>query len=403
MRKLYDVSKQQAVKRAAKQMSIEHNVTFNVIDIETGKIVQTHEGHNAATNSLLTGIAHYLVGDGVYNQAYDMLSMYLPRYISLGTMGLFTQAEDEQGLPLGLGSDTDTLSGYDDEGRPIYQGDAQTERLCHYIGQCPGFGADGYDISENNDRPYPGLGPKFDNRDYEETVSCELINDNFPRTPIALRDIVPESESEIPKTIDIIYSAMISTGALAQFRGYNSDLSRKSYLFITEAGLWSKPNWESGGNNGLLAGYRIVPPNQSNWDLGTYVEGHYKIPDDPTSEWIPTHYELDPDDEIHAAKQLENQEILRSNILRVNKNQVVQVIWKIQIGGLEQLGGISELYPSLDNALIWHIWDDIQTISYNSKNSFPEEGVSGVYYFAEDTRKTYEWNSRTKKYVEIGA
>ena len=52
MRKLYDVTKQQSVTKAAKQMAIEHNVTFNVIDINTGDIVQTHEGHNAATNTL---------------------------------------------------------------------------------------------------------------------------------------------------------------------------------------------------------------------------------------------------------------------------------------------------------------------------------------------------------------
>ena len=379
MRKLYDVSKQQSVTKAAKNMAVEHNVTFNVIDVETGKIVQSHEGHNAATNTLLTGIAHYLAGDGVYNQAYDMLSMYLPRYISLGTMGLFTQQADESGLPIGLGADTDSLSGYDSQGNKLYFGDseeaAKTERLCHYISQCPGFGADGYDISENNDRPYLGLGPKFDDRDFEETVYCELINDSFPRTAIALRDIVPETQAEIPKTIDVVYSGMISTGALAQFRGVDSSTLRDNdYIFITEAGLWSSNNWSSGGENGLLAGYRIVPPNQSNWNLGNYVEGHYVDPNDTSTDWIPAHYELDYkkddtgnyiyDDDGNkiltdlGKQQLENQEILRRNILRVNKNQVVQVIWKIQIGGLEQLGGMSELYPSLENSLVWHIWDN---------------------------------------------
>ena len=145
MRKLYDVTKQQSVTKAAKQMAIEHNVTFNVIDINTGDIVQTHEGHNAATNTLLTGIAHYLAGDGVFNQAYDMLSMYVPKYISLGTMGLFTQSADENGLPIGLGAETDNLSGIDSEGNQLYYGDPQTERLCHYIAQCAGFGGDGYD------------------------------------------------------------------------------------------------------------------------------------------------------------------------------------------------------------------------------------------------------------------
>ena len=89
-------------------MSIEHNVTFNVIDAASGDIVFTHEGHNAATNSLLLGIGHYLVGDGIYNQAYDMLSKYVPRYLSLGTMGLINQNQDDSGLPSGLGSIYDT-------------------------------------------------------------------------------------------------------------------------------------------------------------------------------------------------------------------------------------------------------------------------------------------------------
>ena len=409
MRKLYDVRKQKAIKQAAKRMSIEHNVTFNVIDVNTGKVVQTHEGHNAATNSLLTGIAHYLVGDGVYNQAYEMLSDYIPRYISLGTMGLFTQAADSKGLPIGLGADTDTLTGIDSNGNIQYYGDPKTERLCHYIAQCPGFGADGYDVSENNDRPYLGLGPKYDERDFDEPISCELINDTYPRTSISFRDIVPESESEIPKTIDIIYSGMISTGALAQFRGLNKDLSERTYLFITEAGLWSRNTWESGGDNGLLAGYRIVPPNQSNWDLGTYVEGYYLDPNNEDT-WVPSHYELDPDDSDHAKKQLENQEILRKNILRVEKNQVVQVIWKIQIGGLEQLGGMSELYPSLESSLIWHIWDDVDAVQDDvdavqksyiapSFNLLPEIGTVNVSYKVVDTKSIYRWNETEGEYV----
>lgn len=361
-RKLYRVENQQAVKQAAKSMSVEHNVTFNVIDLDTGNIVQSHEGHNAATNTLLTGIAHYLAGDGVYNQAYNMLSMYVPRYISLGTMGIFCQDEDENGLPLGLGSIEDNLEGFDLEGNRLYYGDPETERLCHYIAECPGFGADGYDNTLNNGRPYFGLGPQYINREFNETAYCELITPSYPRSAIALRDIVPENEAEIPKTIDIIYSGMVSTGALAQFRGYDKEtLQRKTYLFISEAGLWSKKNWSDGGENGLLAGYRIVPPNQSNWNFGTWVEGYYE---EDGVTWIPGHYELglDPDNNYEyneelAKEQLENQEILKKNILRVERNQVVQVIWKIQIGGLEQLGGLTELYPSMESELIWTLWD----------------------------------------------
>ena len=359
MRKLYKVENQKSVRQAAKSMSIEHNVTFNVIDCATGKIVQTHEGHNAATNSMLTGIAHYLTGDGVLNQASSMLSKYVPRYLSLGTMGLFTQDEDEAGLPVGLGSDTDTLSGVDATGNTQYYGEPSTERLCHYIAECPGFGADGYDANLNNGRPYFGLGPMFENRPSEGTINCELISQSFPRAAISLRDIVPENQAEIPKTIDVIYSGLISTGALAQFRE-TVDHVERSYIFITEAGLWSNKNYEESGENGLLAGYRIVPPNQDNWNLGTYIEGY----EDESGKWIPAHYELgaDPDNNYEyneelAKTQKENQEILRRNILRVERNQVVQVIWKIQIGGLEQLGGLSELYPQLNSELIWTLWD----------------------------------------------
>ena len=400
MRKLYNVKNQQSVSEAAKRMSISHNVVFNVIDLTTNEIVQTHESHNAATNSLLTGIAHYLIGDGVYNQAYDMLSRYIPRYISLGTMGLFTQDSDEEGLPLGLGFDTDTLSGYDKDGNKMYYGDAETERLCHYISQCPGFGADGYDENENNGRPYFGLGPIFDNRPYRDTIYCELINDSYPRTAISYREIIPESEAEIPNTIDVIYSGMISTGALAQFRGANSDTSDRTYLFITEAGLWARKTWESGGDNGLLAAYRIVPPNQRNWDLGTYVDGH----EDDQGIWVPPHYELDPNDEEHALKQQANQRILKRNILRVNRNQVVQVIWKIQIGGLEQLGGMSELYPSLESALIWHLWDDDYTLlEFGTLENFPPVGIEGYIYKDMSTNICYTWNKTTKRYLQLSA
>ena len=362
-RKLYNPADLRSITRAAKAMSIEHNVTFRVIDERTGRIVRQHEGHNAATNSMLTGIAHYLTGDGILNQAYSMLSDWVPRYISLGTMGLFTQADDDEGLPVGLGAETDTLSEYDTYGNVLYYGDPETERLCHYIAQCPGFGADGYDNNLNNERPYMGLGPVYESRSSTETVYCELITDSYPRAEISYRDIVAEYEAEIPKTIDIIFSAMVSTGALKQFRGYNDDLTQKTYLFITEAGLWSSKTWEDSGDNGLLAGYRIIPPNYDNWNMGTYVDGYYA---DDGETWIPSHYELglDPDNNYEyseelAQQQLENQKILKSSILRVEQNQVVQVIWKVQLGGLEQLGGLSALYPSLESGLVWTLWDQL--------------------------------------------
>ena len=86
-----------------KRLDIRQNVTIRVLDEFTHEVIQEHVGHNAATNSLLTGIAHYLMGDGVLNQATDMLSSWIPRYISLGTMGLSSQASDENGLPIGIG------------------------------------------------------------------------------------------------------------------------------------------------------------------------------------------------------------------------------------------------------------------------------------------------------------
>lgn len=265
---------------ASKNLGIKHNVSFRVLDANTHEVIQEHTGHNAATNSMLTGIAHYLIGDGVLNQGSYMLSNYVPRYISLGTMGLLNQDEDDDGLPAGIG---------------VTAGD-EIDRFLDYMSQVPGYGADGYDQYENNDRDLFGLGPAYTE---DVPIKCELISSSFPRTPISFRDVVPETESELPETIDVVFSAMISTGALAQFRNGND------YIFITEAGLWSKPDWSDGSNNGLLAGYRITPPNQDNWDMVIS----------------------------------ENRDILKQQILRVGINQVVQIIWKIQIGAIEQLFG----------------------------------------------------------------
>lgn len=272
----------------AKSLRIDHNVSFRVIDKGTQQVVQEVTGHNQATNSMLLGIAHYLAGDGVFNQASDMLSSYVPRYISLGTMGLRTQNATDEGLPADLGVSAQQ-PGESDE-------DYEIRTFNEYMHQTPGYGADGYDAYDNNDRAAFGLGPTYAEK-VEATgntspVKCELISATFPRAMISYREIVPETLTEYPNTMDIVYSAMVSTGALAQFRDGND------YIFITEAGLWSKPNYLNTQENGLLAGFRIVPPNQINWDMT--IAG--------------------------------NREILRQNILRVGINQVVQVIWKVQIG-----------------------------------------------------------------------
>lgn len=275
----------QNIVKIANNMELHHNVTIRVIDANTRQVVASHEGHNAATNSMLLGIAHYLQGDGVLNQGISMLNRYIPKYISLGTMGLNSQASDEFGLPLGIGELSDEVA---------YE---------KYVSQRPGYGADGYDANDNNGRKFLGLGPKYANRIDVSATNCELISDTFPRAQISYREIVPESESELENTIDVVYSALISTGALAQFRDSESD-----HIFITEAGLWARPDWVDGGDNGLLAGYRLLPPDEANWDIS--VEA--------------------------------NRQIVRQNILRVGINQVVQVIWKIQIGGINQLGKLEK-------------------------------------------------------------
>lgn len=393
----------------SRNMSIRENVSFRVIDQTTGKVLQEHTGHNSATNSLLFGIAHHLIGDFMPNEGhglnpgYAMLSNYVPRYISLGTMGLINQKQDLRGLPAGIGDSIPDISDPEYQALlealqaalatleaakaaladdcPYYPAtdacksctqcserieakkqaviDAQAaydeaydavmsyneeKRFIEYMTRRPGYGADGYDINENNGRKYLGLGYAYSSYDVSgqysvgdettykgilykcildtpypagtfntnfwekaadslqpslgDTIRLELISPSFPREPISFRDVVPEYEAELPKTIDVVFSAMISTGALKQFRPNGQD-----YIFITEAGLWSKQYWNDSGENGLLAGYRIAPPNPENWDMT-----------DPA-----------------------NRELLKRQILKVGRNQVVQVVWKIQISSLENI------------------------------------------------------------------
>lgn len=276
----------------AKNISIKHNVSLRVIDTNNGRIVQSHTGHNAATNSMLTGIAYYLIGNGVLNQGSTTLSKYVPKFISLGTMGLTSQESDEYGLPL------------------------LDESACvSYMEHMPGYGADGYDGSLNNNRAHFGLGPMFTSRsDTTTTIDCELISNTFPRSAITYRDVIPETEAEMPETIDVVFSAMVSTGALAKFRP-----AGKNYIYITEAGLWSSKTWASSneiGENGLLAAYRIAPPNSDDWDMT-----------------VPA-----------------NREELKRQILRVGVNQVVQIVWKIQLGAIKQLIGKD---GHIDGGLYW--------------------------------------------------
>lgn len=295
------IQNRQEINSIAKQLGMDHNVSIRVIDQQTGKCVQEHIGHNAATNSMLTGIAHYLVGNTTSSQGSYTLSSgnytfsdYLPKYISLGTMGLYNQGSDFDGLPSGIGVDP-SLS--------------EQENFWNYMNHCPGYGADGYDEHENNNRAYFGLGPMFPNRPNQNmTIDCELISDTFPRSQITFRDIIPEYKSELQGTIDVVFSAMISTGGLRQFREEGKD-----YIFITEVGLWSRKAWDDSGDNGLLAAYRIIPPNKDNWDMDSEA----------------------------------NRDILKHNIIRVGINQVVQIIWKVQLGALSDFGGLTGYRPIL--------------------------------------------------------
>lgn len=375
-----------------KNFAINNNVSFNVYDAITRKLKRHYEGHNSVTHSMLLGIGHYLLGDGTLNQGSDMLRMWIPKYISLGTMGLRSQDCDSDGLPTDIGSvETSDL-----------------EEACRdYMNKVPGFGADGYDAKANNNRDWFGLGPQFPDRpnngwfeqefsgndyttpqteftlehkvytsgtdetkphvylsagnnpielefgvDYRfadtsnysilvltepltssdilkivyfdnnplvtKSVNCELISPRFPRIPISYRTIIPEVSSEIPKTIDVVFSAMISTGALKQFRDYTTiggETVRNDYIFVTEAGLWSSKEYGTiedsttgetiPSGSGLLAGYRIAPPNRDQWDMS----------------------------------KEENRNLLRQSILRVGYNEVVQIVWKVQLGSIEDFIG----------------------------------------------------------------
>lgn len=480
-----------------KRLDLKQNVTIRVIDEPTGKVVQEHVGHNAATNSLLTGIAHYLMGDGVLNQGADTLSMWVPQYISLGTMGLtsqesetLTEGDVEYIVPKALGYTPVAPDNASDDEKRL---NAEL-RFSEYVNQTPGFGADGYDDNSNNDREWFGLGYPYSlkpnaltqdfydadasnlyplsqtpldsvkdsiisvtvypptetqpvpiiNQDSHDTsvvrsvisvekyelipaddegfaikitaevpagsriaiiymvdskdaANCELIkakvdtyNNIVPltlRSKISYRNMVPEIQSEVPNTLDVVFSAMVSTGALKDFRG------DRDYIYITEAGLWSKPSYNDSGDNGLLAGYRILPADDNVTDVEVQEsftgDGHktsFEFSQKSlsislvtvNSEALPdTEYYLDtttnavvfwnaPEEDAvimvvyktESWKDMndpEHRKMVQKSILRVGINQVVQVVWKLQLGGLEQLNGLRYLYPSQYPEDVWEL------------------------------------------------
>lgn len=467
----------------AKRLDLKQNVTIRVINEATNEVVQEHVGHNAATNSMLTGIAHYLLGDGTLNQGSDMLMSWVPQYISLGTMGLTSQdsetyfddeLEMEVTVPAGIGT---TLPAPDSATPEEKELNAKL-RFTEYLNQCPGFGADGYDENTNNDRAYFGLGLPYDDRpamqkqdffsgdgvnklftlsttptsivsvtvypdgvinqdmhdtsvtrqtlpsnqyhvendtvviddnvnppiagsriaiiyeiEADEAAVCELIDSTTLRSKINFRNIIPEVQSEVPGTLDVIFSAFLSTGQLSKYRGDND------YIYITEAGLWSKPSYNNSGDNGLLAGYRLMPSDDQVNTLG--VEDKFNS-DGTTTDFVLSKKALQIDsvtldndpipksdyildtatnslkfvDGAPSAGQLivvyrtsdtsgtwkdmsvlANRQLVQKNIIRIGEGQVAQIIWKLQLGGLEQLEGLRYLYPSQYPKRVWIVWN----------------------------------------------
>lgn len=324
-----------------KSFGIQNNVIFRVVDVESRQIVQQVEGHNSSTLSLLSGIGQFLSGS-----TSSLLSDFIPQYMSLGTMGLMGQASDDSGLPIGLGR-------LDDEGYPVDESGTRldpdsveykqvVQNYIDYIRQAPGFGADGTDANNNNDRPFFGLGLNFDNSEIltDKSEGFELILHDSLRTPILHREFVEDPESELPNTVDVIYSSLISVGQLAEFRQDNN------YIFISEAGLWSRSTYKGEGMNGLLAGYRIAPVDSDSMKMG------------PSG---------DDDDTEDTPEYAQNRKNLQKMILRVGVNQVVQIIWKLQIGSIEDLSSqkseYDEIswywnYPPEKDRSYWFGWPD---------------------------------------------
>lgn len=407
----------------SEKFQIKHNVTIRILDQATGKLISEHTGHNMATNTMIEGVGHYLAGEGVLRQGYSMLSRYVPQYISLGTMGLKDQEENENYLPTGITGANTAETDID-------------QRYADYMNERPGYGSDGYSVEYNNDRPYMGLGPAWtsfsETRSYyagdivyykgkayrakedliinpetgnynvwqldkfelltakSQPYCWELITPTYPRQEISFRDVVPEYEAEEPKTVDVIFSAMIPTGVFDEFRDPERD-----YVFITEAGLWCTQEFdEKNMGQGLVAGYRIVPPEVKNWYMSredvpeltaiTYlIENGYYSPFDEI-----------PEEDITWAKCVisrQNRLVLQQNILRVKRDQVVQVIWKIQIGNkIIDLGDgsvapipehvqeqIDELYHLVSDKIIYAENVTVPTSRWTSSTA-----VSGFGYAA---------------------
>ena len=53
----------------------------------------------------------------------------------------------------------------------------------------------------------------------------------------------------------------------------------------------------------------------------------------------------------------DNRRLVQKSIIRIGAGQVAQIIWKLQLGGLEQLGGLRYVYPSQYPEDVWIVWN----------------------------------------------
>jgi len=259
----------------------------------------------------------------------------------------------------------------------------------HYFNQPPGFDADiraeviRADL-DNNRRPKSGLGVPFQRirEDYiggltsssasehlnicpicgnvicycvcshhgsemevlsPNPLECELISDEHGRSSIsAKRAFYPLSRvdgmntAESLRSVDVVYTALISLGALASFRG------NRDYIFITECGLWGT-RWtgERYSNTvddaslrgkfkvpaDMLAGYRIYPPGWTPQDLTDSLVDRVR-----DANGNPTNTTVTITPQQRFTRRMRQ---LQRCILRVGKGQVVQVEWKVQLLALD--------------------------------------------------------------------
>lgn len=347
-----------------KPIPIEHNVYIRVVDQATGQVVSQHTGHNTATFTMLEGIARYLRGDGALTQT-PILKRFLPSYMSVGTMGVVDPHPNADEVPTQIGTSKynigDTITNANDlhligkdSAYTIQSSDTDIiDIFCmqNYVETVPGFGADGSSHS-NNTRQQAGLGAKV-NPDlvtayFAGTTDTypvgELTSDSFRRSAITYRNI-EDAGAEVPDTIDVIYGCMISTNMLKQFMG------GQDYIYLTEVGLWSRPDYiDNVVGNGLLAAYRITPMSEyktamgpgdvTQADIDEYAEEHGVSPSSVTT------------DDVATANRAE----LKKQILRVNANQVVQVIWKLQLG---ITGTLVKYLPGPTPSIHWDVWPNL--------------------------------------------